>query len=333
MEWRQHGHELPKEGVTCRERRVVATISPPRLDRRIGGHADIVRRLPLNYATPLIPARLVRRYKRFLADVILPDGSETIVHCPNPGSMLGLAEPGGICWLSDHRGGSRKLPFGWELAELAVPAPRPSLLAVPVQNALIQAGHIQAAHSQAGHGCLVGINTGHANTIVAEALADGRIAALAGYDEIRREVKVGSRSRLDFQLVRRSAAQAASPEICFVEVKSVTLSRQRGLAEFPDAPTARGARHLAELAELAAQGHRAVLLFLVQREDCDLVSCAADIDPAYAAALQAVAGKVEILAHGCAFAWKDGHPAGITLAGPLPLQTDADGSTVGGPRL
>jgi len=277
----------------------------------------------LDYATPLIAARLVHRYKRFLADVILPDGSEAIVHCPNPGSMLGLAEPGTLCWLSDHRGGSRKLSFGWELAELAVPAPRIPSLAAPAQ----------AAHIQAGRGCLVGINTGHANAIVAEALAEGRIAALAGYDEIRREVKVGSRSRLDFQLMRRSAAQTASPETCFVEVKSVTLSRQRGLAEFPDAPTARGARHLVELAELAAQGHRAVLLFLVQREDCGLVSCAADIDPAYAAALRAVAGRVEILALGCAFIWKDGCPAGITLAGPLPLQADAAGSIAGRPGL
>jgi len=250
----------------------------------------------MDFATPLIPARLQRRYKRFLADVILPDGSEVIVHCPNPGSMLGLAGPGTICWLSDHRGGNRKLPFGWEIAELPGPAADLSRR-------------------------LVGINTGHANAIVAEALAAGRIDSLAGYRETRREVKVGARSRLDFQLL---GGPPSGPESCFVEVKSVTLSRVTGLAEFPDARTERGARHLLELAELAAAGHRAVLLFLVQRADCDSVRCAADIDPAYAATLQQVAGRVEIRAYRCDFALngigpRGTTPRGITLAAEIPV--------------
>jgi sugar fermentation stimulation protein A len=254
----------------------------------------------MNFATPLIPARLLRRYKRFLADVILPDGGEAVVHCPNPGSMLGLAEPGTICWLSDHRSTSRKLPFGWELAELAKSA--------------------EMADRR-----FVGINTGHANTIVAEALAAGRIAALADHDEIRREVKVGSRSRLDFQLLRHPAASGKPGESCFVEVKSVTLSREDGLAEFPDARTERGARHLLELAELAAAGHRAVLLFLVQRADCNRVTCAADIDPAYADTLRQVAGQVEIRAYDCAFPLDSAGPldsrgpGGISLAREVPV--------------
>jgi sugar fermentation stimulation protein A len=238
------------------------------------------------FPTPLIPARLRRRYKRFLADVILPDGSEAIVHCPNPGSMLGLAAPETICWLSDQRGTSRKLPFGWEVAEL------------------------DGRH-------LVGINTGLANAIVAEALAAGRIPPLAGYDEIRREVKVGSQSRLDFQLLNHAAGTSAGS--CFVEVKSVTLGRTEGLAEFPDARTTRGARHLVELAELAATGHRAMLLFLVQRDDCKRVRCAADIDPVYAAGLRQVAGTVEIRAFACDFNLEDDRPTGITLGHEIPV--------------
>lgn len=248
----------------------------------------------MDFATPLIPARLLRRYKRFLADVILPDGSEAVVHCPNPGSMLGLAAPGTICWLSDHRGTSRKLPFGWEVAELPKPASDPRRR-------------------------FVGINTGHANGIVAEALAAGRIAAFAGYDAVRREVKVGSRSRLDFQLLRDPAGPGKPADSCFIEVKSVTLSRQDGLAEFPDARTERGARHLLELAALAEAGHRAVLLFLVQRADCARVTCAADIDPAYAATLRQVAGRIDIHAYGCDFPLNGDGPGGITLAAEIPV--------------
>ncbi|HVJ39970.1 MAG TPA: DNA/RNA nuclease SfsA [Dongiaceae bacterium] len=279
----------------------------------------------MDYPTPLIPARLLRRYKRFLADVILPDGSEAIVHCPNPGSMLGLADAGTVCWLSDHRGGSRKLPFGWELAELVAPlqttpAQAPQAQAPQAQAAPAKIAPLPAAPGETGGRHLVGINTGHANIIVAEALAAGRIAALAGYDEIRREVKVGSRSRLDFQLLRQPGGQSGPAPSCFVEVKSVTLSRHRGLAEFPDAPTTRGARHLTDLADLAAQGHRAVLLFLVQRDDCSRVSCAADIDPAYASTLRQVAGQVDIHAYGCAFTWTDGRPAALSLAGEIPVE-------------
>jgi sugar fermentation stimulation protein A len=246
------------------------------------------------FPTLLIPARLRRRYKRFLADVILPDGSEAIAHCPNPGSMLGLAAPDTICWLSDHRGTARKLSYGWEVSELTGISdrkPRP----------------------------LIGINTGLANAIVAEALADRRIPTLSAYTEIRREVRVGTQSRLDFQLLPSHDEIGADTRSCFVEVKSVTLSRTAGLAEFPDARTSRGTRHLAELAELAAAGHRAMLLFLVQRDDCGLVRCAADIDPVYAAALRQVAGPVEIRAYACDFARTEDRPLGISLAQEMPV--------------
>jgi sugar fermentation stimulation protein A len=217
----------------------------------------------MQFTPPLVEARLIRRYKRFLADMLI--GGETVtVHCPNPGSMLGMAAPGSRCWLSPKVG--TKLPFGWEI------------VAVPET------------------GALVGINTGRANAIVAEGLAAGAFPGLPTA-AITREVKVGL-SRLDFRL----ADAAGSP--CWVEVKSVTLSRQPGLAEFPDARTERGARHLAELATLAQSGaesgQRAVLLFLVQRDDCRELRLAADIDPAYALAMtQARAKGVEIRAFGC----------------------------------
>jgi sugar fermentation stimulation protein A len=235
----------------------------------------------MRFSAPLIRARLARRYKRFLADMVLPDGEEITAHCPNPGSMMGLAEPGFACWLSDHRGTARKLPFGWELVEVAADSPRPSF---------------------------VGINTGFANAVVAEGLAAGKLPALAGYAGTRREVKVGAASRLDFQLLDEKRGQ------CFVEVKSVTLSRRGGIAEFPDAKTARGAKHLQELQVLARSGHRAVLLFLVQRDDCREVRIAADIDPVYQAALQAVLPEIEVIAHACAIG-----PEGIEIAGQVPV--------------
>ena len=220
----------------------------------------------MKFAPPLVEARLIKRYKRFLADMEIPgeSGSAVVtVHCPNPGSMMGLAEPGSRCWLMPKTG--TKLPYCWELVE-----------------------------SQAsGATALVGINTGRANAIVAEGLAAGMFPNLPTAT-ITREVKVGAASRLDFRL------NDAEGRPCWVEVKSVTLSRRARLAEFPDARTDRGSRHLAELATLAQAGQRAVLLFLVQRSDCRTVAIAADIDPTYAAAMtQARALGVEIRAFSC----------------------------------
>lgn len=217
----------------------------------------------MKFQSPLIKARLIQRYKRFMADVTLPDGSEATVHVANPGSMLGgLAEPGLEVWLSDSRNPKRKLPLSWEVAALP-------------------------------DGARVGVNTALPNKVVEEAIEVGLVPDLMGYETLRREVKYGENSRIDILLEDEGKAPA------YVEVKSVTLSRSPGLAEFPDAKTTRGAKHLTELRGEKAKGNRAVMLFLVNRTDCDRVTVAADIDPAYAKALEeARAVGVEITALG-----------------------------------
>lgn len=235
----------------------------------------------MRFSPPLIPGHLVRRYKRFLADIQLQGGELVTAHCPNPGAMTGLADPKMAVWLSDSAKPSRKLRYTWEL--------------------------VDAGGSPGGS--LVGVHTGRANAIVAEALAAGRIPALAGYGEIRREVRYGRNSRIDFLL------QGAERPSCHLEVKSVTLKRGSETAEFPDAVTARGAKHLDELCEVAAGGGRAVMLFLVQRSDCRRLAIAGDIDPVYARAFErARAHHVEVLCFGCNIG-----PEAIQLGGRLPL--------------
>jgi sugar fermentation stimulation protein A len=229
----------------------------------------------MQFSPPLREARLLKRYKRFLADVEI-GGRYLTVHCPNPGSMMGLAEPGSRAWLSPKLG--TKLPYGWELVET----------------------------KSSGVTALVGINTGRANAIVAEGLAAGKFPGFPTA-AVAREVKVSTASRLDFRLADKQGRP------CWVEVKSVTLSRRAGIAEFPDAKTDRGSRHLAELAILALSGQRAVLLFLVQRSDCREVRIAADVDPTYAAAMtQARAQGVEIRAFSCEIS-----PLGIDVGGEI----------------
>jgi sugar fermentation stimulation protein A len=216
----------------------------------------------MRFPIPLIEGRLVRRYKRFLADVELEGGAVVTVHCANPGSMLGLAEPGMRVLLSRSDNAARKLPLSWELVE-------------------------------AGGG-LVGINTALPNRLVEEALREGRIAALADYDHIRREVAYGRQSRVDFLLAREGRQDA------YVEVKNVHFSRSSGLAEFPDSVTTRGARHLDELSAMVAAGHRAVMVYLVQRGDSARFAICRDLDPVYAAAFdRARTAGVEMLAYGC----------------------------------
>jgi sugar fermentation stimulation protein A len=228
---------------------------------------------------PMLRGVLTSRYKRFFADVALDDGRSLTAHCPNPGSMLGMNAPGSVVWVSRSDDPKRKLAHTLELVEV--------------------------------DGALIGVNTMLPNRLVAEALAAGAIPELAGYASVRREVKYGENSRVDFLL------EAAARPTCWVEVKSVTLSRQGGLAEWPDCVSARGARHVAELEAVVAKGDRAVVLFLVQRNDCVRFALAADLDPAFSRALaQATAGGVEVLVYGCEVG-----PRRIGIAGRIPLIT------------
>lgn len=232
----------------------------------------------MRFQTPLVPATLIRRYKRFLADCLLEDGREVTAHVANPGSMLGLKDEGLRIWLEPNDDPKKKLKWAWRLVE----------------------------HTD-GH--FTGVDTGVPNRVLKAALMAGEVAGLDGYDLVRPEVKYGENSRIDFLLT------GADRPDCYVEVKSVTLSRTPGLAEFPDSVTARGTKHLGELAAMAALGHRAVMLYLVQRSDCTQVTLAADIDPAYAAAFaRARDAGVEVLALGCGIS-----PEGIMLGAPLPF--------------
>jgi sugar fermentation stimulation protein A len=235
----------------------------------------------MRFAADLIPATLLRRYKRFLADVELADGTALTVHVANPGAMTGLQAIGARVWLSKSPSLTRKLPYSWELVE---------------------------ADFGAGFE-LVGVNTMHPNTIVAEALAAGAIPELTGYGSIRREVKYGEASRVDFLL------EDPKRPPCYVEVKNVHMMRRPGLAEFPDSVTARGARHLEELAIVARAGARAVMLFVIQIGSSTAFALARDIDPAYGRAFDtARAAGVEAFAYTC----RIGHD-GLVLAGPVPI--------------
>lgn len=220
----------------------------------------------MRFSAPLIPATLKRRYKRFLADVVLPDGSEITAHVANPGAMLGLNAPGARVWLSKSDNPKRKLAYSWELVEVDF-----------------------------GTGLeLVGVNTSHPNNLVAEALAAKAIEPFVQYPQIRREVRYGKNSRVDFLL----EGEGLPP--CYLEVKNVHMMRKPGRAEFPDAVTARGAKHLHELAAIRKTGARAAMLFLVQIGSAQSVSLAHDIDPAYKTAFdQALREGVEAFALTC----------------------------------
>ena len=230
----------------------------------------------MEFPEALVKGTLLRRYKRFLSDIELEGGDRVTAHCANPGSMLGLNEPGSEVWLLPARKPGRKLPFSWELIRVG------------------------------DH--LVGINTGRPNGIVEEALRAGQVTELTGYQDLRREVKYGRNSRIDILL------RDPDRPPCYVEVKNVHLKRGAA-AEFPDSVTARGTKHLAELADMVSQDARAVMFYLVQRGDCDRFSIAADIDPTYAEALErALARGVEAVCYDCRVTRE-----GIGLNRPLSL--------------
>ncbi|MEL6212245.1 MAG: DNA/RNA nuclease SfsA [Pseudomonadota bacterium] len=223
----------------------------------------------MQFPSPLQPGTLVKRYKRFLADIELDSGEAITAHCANPGSMMGVAPAGARVWVSTSANKARKLPYSWELVEV--------------------------------DDTLVAINTGNPNKIAADAIANGAIPELAGYETLRREVKYGQNSRIDIYLDDPKGGGAHGRKApCYVEVKNVHLMRSSGLAEFPDSVTTRGAKHLGELSAMAAEGARAVMLYIVQRGDCRRLRPAADLDPGYAAALEkAVAAGVETLCYDC----------------------------------
>jgi len=240
----------------------------------------------MRFSSELVPAILLRRYKRFLADVEMADGSVITVHVANPGGMVGLQVPGSRVWLSRSPNAKRKLPYSWELAEVDF----------------------------GGGTELVGVNTAHPNSLVAEALAAGVIPDLGGYESIRREVgygegAFGGASRIDFLL------EGTGRPPCYLEVKNVHLMRAQGIAEFPDSVTARGARHLDELAAMAVAGSRAVMLYVVQIGSAETLRLARDIDPAYGRAFdRARAAGVEALAWRCRLTRE-----GIGLMQPIPV--------------
>lgn len=235
----------------------------------------------MKFDQPLTTGKLIKRYKRFLADVELENGDVVVAHCANSGSMLGCQEADSTVWLSPNTNPKAKLDWRWEMVEV--------------------------------EGAPVGINTSRPNRIVEDAIIAKNIPELVAYNTVKREVKYGQNSRID--LLLSDPEDKGLPQLCYVEVKNVTL-KQNDRAEFPDAVTSRGAKHLRELTDMVSDGHRAVMFYLVQRMDCDTCSIAADIDPAYAENLRiAVEAGVEVLCYGCHL-----DADGIEISRKIPFQ-------------
>jgi sugar fermentation stimulation protein A len=228
---------------------------------------------------PLVKGILTRRYKRFLADVVLDDGRTVTAHCPNPGAMLGLNQPGMTVWLSSSSDPRRKLAFTLELVE--------------------------------ADGGLVGINTQHPNRLVAEALSAGAIPELAGYETVRPEVAYGQASRVDFLLtgavrldcrleVKNCSGTDTKAERHWLEVKNSHYCRVPGLAEFPDCAAARSTRPMDELANTVRQGNDATVPWVIQISGIDRFSVCRDIDPVFAAAVdRAQDAGIQMLCYVC----------------------------------
>lgn len=223
--------------------------------------------------------RLIKRYKRFLADILLDSGEQLTVHCPNTGSMKNCADPDSLVWVQDSGNLKRKYLFGWELVQVE--------------------GRFWAC-----------INTGRANALIREAIESGVITELQDYQQIRQEVKYGDEnSRIDLLLERSDRSR------CYVEIKNVTLLEENGIGSFPDAVTTRGAKHLRELMLMASQGHRAVLMFCVPHTGIKQVRPADHIDPTYGRLLrEAAAAGVEIYAYGASIT-----PQQVTISHALPV--------------
>ena len=235
----------------------------------------------MKFEQRLIRGKLLKRYKRFLSDIDLGNGQIITAHCPNSGSMLSVLPKNANVWLSITDNPKRKLKYTLEIIEV--------------------------------DGNKVGINTNHPNKIVSQSIRDGKIKELLGYESIIREVKYGENSRIDILLKKEN-----KPD-CYVEVKNVTMKRSgksSGKVEFPDAITKRGTKHLKELTQMVKEGNRSVMLFLVQREDCNSFSIAGDIDPIYQTTLlKALESGVEILCYRCNINLKE-----INISGPLKLE-------------
>lgn len=239
----------------------------------------------MNFPEPLVEGRLIRRYKRFLADVRLPDGTEVTAHCPNTGSMLGCQPDDARVWLSRSNNPKRKLQYTWELVE-----------AVPGQLACI--------------------NTARPNGQARSAVESGTVAELAGYPSVRSEVKYGEeKSRIDLLL----SGHEQQPD-AWVEVKNVTLAED-AQGFFPDAVTTRGQKHLRELMAQVASGDRAVLFFVVNHTGIEAVRPADHIDPTYGKLLREAADAgVEVIAYRARLCGGDGEPSGVmTLTESVPV--------------
>ncbi len=212
----------------------------------------------MDFTSKLYKAKFIKRYKRFFSDHILVDGTIVMAHCANTGAMLGVTEEGVTSWLSKSDDPKRKLKWSWEL---------------------VQKGDTY-----------IGINTHNPNKIVQEAIQNNEIPELSNYSSLKREVKYGTNSKIDILL------KDEIKKDCYVEIKNVHLSRKKRIAEFPDAITSRGTKHLKELSLVSQSGLRAVMLYLIQRNDCNFFKIAKDIDKEYAEAFNdAIKAGVEVI--------------------------------------
>jgi sugar fermentation stimulation protein A len=214
------------------------------------------------FSQPLLEGKLIKRYKRFLADIELNSGELITAHCPNPGAMLGITEPFNKVFVSKSSNPDRKLQYSWEMVNIL--------------------------------GTWIGVNTNNPNKLVKEAIENKVIDALGDYNDFKQEVKYGKNSRIDFLLTNQKNKK------CFLEVKNVHLTREDYTAEFPDCVTARGAKHMIELSNMVQEGHRCIVLYVVQRQDVNSFKVAKDLDHEYfKASTYAKKMGVEFLAYNC----------------------------------